>query len=145
MFSDNGEISGNIKLDLKSDIVIMEFIFPKKEKLDTNYKITWKNRSFGRIDKQFIKIGEEIDFHLSNEDEAYDYGYSEDDVEHCKDQKWQYHVFPLGGLRLLNKKTVALNGALNKVYLKFIAEKVGKYYLTIDNGYLGSNYEIYII
>ena len=156
----------------------MKVIFHKKNHSEINYKIIWKNPEPYVDKQQFIKIGEKIDYHIDNCEEFYEMGYDPDDVEHFKDHKWQFHIFPLGGLRLLEKHTCAISGVLdqeivadnknsiyidgglfettemedaekqsahNEVYLTFIAEKVGKYRLSIDNGFMQWNYEIYIL
>jgi hypothetical protein len=178
IFHDIGEANGSVKLDLKSNIVIMEVIFFSEKHSEINYKIIWENDEYKNITKEFVKLGKEINFHVDNIEEFYEMGYNENDVEHFKEHKWQFHIFPLGGLRLLDKKTIAISGVLtdtiiadaenrlyvdggvfeskeiddaekhsvhNEVYLSFKAEKVGKYRLIIDNGFLQYNYDIYVL
>jgi len=174
---ENANASGNIKLDLESNIITMKILFHNKENSETNYEIIWDHRE-PVYKKQFIKIGERIDYHLDNTEEFVEMGYEPDDAEHFKDHKWQFRLFPLGGLELLEKHTCAIGGAMdesivaddenkiyidggyfeaqvmeeaekhsahNEIYLSFIAKKAGKYRLSIDNGFMECNYEIFVL
>ena len=126
IFSDTEDELADMRIVLENNVVTMEIVTPDGK----NYKIVWENHKLD--DQSFVKIGEECEFLL-------DY-----------DKEWKFSINPSKGFTFSRQSNIdeadePIQDFDGRQYIKygrknvstkfvFIAQKIGKYKLTFDNG-----------